>query len=75
MKRLGRYKAEANAETRRRHLKRPPEERIIDSLCKSDEYRTPAALARHFAEDNPGALYDRARKLGLIRTGTRTTKS
>jgi len=75
MKRLGRYKAEANAETRRLHLERLAEERIIQSLRRSEDYRTPAALARHFAEDNPGELYDRARKLGLIRTPTSKTQS
>lgn len=66
MRRLGRYKAEANAEALRVHLSRPPVERLEYSLRMSREYFTPEALGCYLAEDNPAAFYDRARRLGFI---------
>ena len=66
MRRLGRYKAEANAEALRIHLSRPPVERLEFSLRMSREHFTPETLARYLAEDNPAPFYERARRLGFI---------
>ncbi len=64
MRRLGRYKAETNLASAQEHLAASPAERLQASLSLSLRY---LASARHIDEDDPLALYERARALGLYR--------
>jgi hypothetical protein len=65
MRRLGRYQDEANAEALSEHLELSGTERLARSERLSRRGR---GYANEFREpSNPGALYDRARRLGLIK--------
>jgi hypothetical protein len=66
MRRLGKYKAEANAEALRVHLSLPPVERLSYSLRMSREHFTAETLDHYLAEDNPAPFYERARELGFL---------
>jgi hypothetical protein len=65
-RRIGEFKAEANADALRRHLARPSLDRLESSVSRSIEYSTPERVQRRLAEDDPTPLYDRARQRGLI---------
>jgi len=66
MRRIGRYKHESNEETRRIHLAMPGADRLIAARSLRGRFVTVEALERSMSSDNPGAFYERARRLGLI---------
>lgn len=66
MKRLGRYIAEANGEDLAEHLEQSGAERIAHSERLSERSKGYANVLRD-DDDSPAPLYDRARKLGLIK--------
>lgn len=67
MRRIGRYKEESHADQLARHLARTPRERFLDALTMmlAGPYFDRPALE----PDDPSPLYERARRLGLIKTG------
>ncbi len=67
-RRIGEYKAEANADALRRHLGRPSLDRLESSVSRSLEYSSPERIERRLAEDDPAPLYDSARRRGLIKS-------
>lgn len=66
-RRIGEYKKEAAADRLRWHLSMPGLERLESVLRQNDQYLTPERIGRSLAGDDPSPLYERARKLGLIR--------
>jgi hypothetical protein len=66
MRKIGRYKAEANAERLRRHLELPMAERFRASIRLSRPHRSHESLRNHIEQDDPAPLYQRARKLRLV---------
>ena len=65
MRRLGRWKAEVNAEDLRAHLALPPHERLRRSELL---YRGSKGWAnRTYKEREPRSIYDLAKELGLYR--------
>jgi hypothetical protein len=67
MRRLGEYKAEANAMSEARWMALSLKERLEASIRLADEYRGSFDIDAYLENDNPAELYARARRLGLIR--------
>lgn len=67
MRRLGRYVEEANEAARAEWLKLSGTERIARSEALSRHYRTRERVEAALAKDDPSPLYERARRLGLLR--------
>jgi hypothetical protein len=67
MRELGRWKHESHAEALRKHLALPGTERLVAALqlMVDGPYFTPVDPRR--PAENPVALHDRARQLGLYR--------
>ncbi len=65
MRRLGEHEAEVHAKRLAEHLALDLEERLQRSFMLAWRFRK--AVRQHAREDDPGAIYERARALGLYR--------
>jgi hypothetical protein len=67
MRRIGRYKAESHADQLARHLALSPRERFVHALTMM--VAGPLFDRPPLEPDDPSPLYEKARRLGLIKTG------